>query len=105
MENSQTILEQKEMVQENIKGGEEILSKLNKDYADTDVKIKSLKGYEKEWKNYEEAKQKEDKIDREISQLMNRLSTTETEELKISTQLTTQETLIQEYYSNEKKLL
>ena len=30
MENSQTILEQKEMVQENIKGGEEILSKLNK---------------------------------------------------------------------------
>ena len=104
MENSQTILEQKEMVQENIKGGEEILSKLNKDYADTDVKIKSLKGYEKEWKNYEEAKQKEDKIDREISQLMNRLSTTETEELKISTQLTTQETLIEEYYSNEKQI-
>ena len=66
--------------------------------------IKSLKGYEKEWKNYEEAKQKEDKIDREISQLMNRLSTTETEELKISTQLTTQETLIEEYYSNEKQI-
>lgn len=104
MENSQTILEQKSKVAENIKSGEDDLQELNKDYIDKDIKIKSLTGYEKEYKNYEEAKVKEDKIDREISQLMNRLSTTETDELKISTQLTTQETLIKEYYSNEKQI-
>jgi DNA repair exonuclease SbcCD ATPase subunit len=104
MENSETILEQKEKVTENIKGGEDILQELNKNYIDSDIKLYSLRDYEKEYKNFEEAKQKEDKIDREISQLMNRLSTTETEELKISTQLTTQETLIEEYYSNEKQI-
>ena len=51
-----------------------------------------------------EAKEKEDKIDREISQLINKLSTIETEEYKNSTQVTQQEQLIKEYYKNEKQI-
>ena len=53
---------------------------------------------------FNEAKEKEDKIDREISQLINKLSTIETEEFKNSTQITQQEQLIEEYYKNEKQI-
>ena len=49
-----------------------------------------------------EAKDKEDKIDREISQLINKLSTIETEELRNKQQIAQQEQLIKEYYKNEK---
>ena len=104
MENSETILEQKDKVASKIKDEEESLRNFNQNYLDTDVKIKSLEGYEKEWQNFSDAKEKEDKIDREISQLINKLSTTETEELKLSTQLTQQEQLIKEYYKNEKQI-
>jgi DNA repair exonuclease SbcCD ATPase subunit len=104
MENSQTILEQKEKVNSKIKEEEESLQKFNQSYLDIDVKVKSLKPYEAEWKLFQEAKEKENKIDREISQLINKLSTTETEEYKISTQITQQEQLIKEYYKNEKQI-
>ena len=104
MENSETILEQKEKVNTKIKDEEESLQKFNQIYLDTDVKVKSLQPYESEWKLFQEAKEKEIKIDREISGLINKLSTTETEEYKISTQITQQEQLIKEYYKNEKQI-
>ena len=104
MENSETILDQKEKVNTKIKDEEESLQTFNQSYLDTDVKVKSLKPYEAEWKLFQEAKEKENKIDREISGLINKLSTTETEEYKISTQITQQEQLIKEYYKNEKQI-
>ena len=60
------------------------------------LSIDSLVPYEKEWANFQEAKSKEDKIDREISGLINKLSTTETEELRLDTQATQQKQLIHE---------
>ena len=104
MENSQTILETKEKVESEIKKNQSELQGFEKEKLEFNLEIDSLKGYEKEWKNFQEAKQKEDKIDREISQLINKLSTIETEEFKNSTQLAQQEQLIEEYYKNEKQI-
>ena len=104
MENSQTILETKEKVESEIKKNQSELQNFEKEKLEFNLEIDSLKGYEKEWKNFQEAKQKEDKIDREISQLINKLSTTETEEYKFVTQIAQQEQLIKEYYKNEKQI-
>ena len=65
MENSENILDKKEKVNTKIKDEEESLQTFNQSYLDTDVKVKSLKPYEAEWKLFQEAKEKEIKIDRE----------------------------------------
>ena len=104
MENSQTIREQKAKVDSNIKEGESQLHDFNQQHLEITLSIDSLVPYEKEWTNFQEAKSKEDKIDREISGLINKLSTTETEEYRNSTQLTQQEQLIEEYYKNETQI-
>ena len=104
MENSQTILEQKEKVNKELDEKESENKELKSKLSEIEIKIDSLKTLEEEWKNFNEAKEKEDKIDREISQLINKLSTIETEEFKNSTQFTQQEQLIEEYYKNEKQI-
>ena len=104
MENSKSILETKEKVESEIKEKESELQSYENQKLDLKVEINSLIGYEKEWDNFQEAKEKEDKIDREISGLINKLSTIETEELRNSQQLTQQERLIAEYYKNEKQI-
>ena len=104
MENSQTIREQKAKVDSKIKDGESHLHDFNQQHLEITLSIDSLVPYEKEWTNFQEAKSKEDKIDREISGLINKLSTTETEEYRNSTQLTQQEQLIEEYYKNETQI-
>ena len=97
MENSKSILETKEKVESEIKEKEAELQSFEKEKLDLTIHIDSLKTLEEEWKNFNEAKEKEDKIDREISQLINKLSTIETEEFKNSTQIAQQEQLIEEY--------
>jgi DNA repair exonuclease SbcCD ATPase subunit len=104
MENSKSILETKEKVESEIKEKKSELQSFEKEKLELNIEIDSLKGYEKEWKNFQEAKEKEDKIDREISGLINKLSTIETEELRNLQQLTQQEQLIEEYYKNEKQI-
>ena len=104
MENSKSILETKEKVESEIKEKKSELQSFEKEKLELNIEIDSLKGYEKEWKNFQEVKEKEDKIDREISGLINKLSTIETEELRNSQQLTQQEQLIEEYYKNEKQI-
>ena len=104
MDNSQTIREQKAKVDSKIKDGESHLQDFNQQHLDVTIIIDSLKGYEKEWDNFQEAKSKEDKIDREISGLINKLSTTETEEYKNSIQFAQQQQLIDEYYTNETQI-
>tara|TARA_B100000683_G_scaffold67082_1_gene65856 strand:- start:347 stop:2356 length:2010 start_codon:yes stop_codon:yes gene_type:complete len=104
MENSQTILEQKEKVGKELDEKELENKELKSKLSELEIKIDSLKTLEEEWKNFNEAKEKEDKIDREISQLINKLSTIETEEFKNYTQITQQEQLIKEYYKNEKQI-
>jgi DNA repair exonuclease SbcCD ATPase subunit len=105
MENSETILEQKEKVEADISQYQELFGDNDKIRLNLMLVIDSLKGYEDEWNNYKDAKEKEDKIDREISGLINRLSTIETEELRNSQQITQQEQLIKEYYKNEKQII
>ena len=104
MENSKSILETKEKVESEIKEKESELQVFEKQKLDLKIEIDSLQGYEKEWSNFQEAKEKEDKIDREVSQLINKLSTIETEELRNSQQIAQQETLVKEYYKNEKQI-
>ena len=104
MENSKSILDTKEKVESEIQEKESELQSLRKEKLDINVEIDSLKGYEKEWKNFKEAQEKEDKIDRELSGLINKLSTTETEEYKYITQFGQQEQLVTEYYKNEKQI-
>jgi len=105
MENSKSILETKDEVNTKIKENEETLQEFEKQKLNLNIEIDSLKDYEKEWSNFQEAKEKEDKIDREISQLINKLSTIETEELRNSQQITQQDQLINEYYKNEEQII
>ena len=104
MENSQTIREQKAKVDSDIGDGESYLDEFNETLSTLMLTIDSLKGYEVEWDKYTDAKDKEDKLDREISQLINTLSTSETEEIRLETQVTQQKYLIDEYYKNEKQI-
>ena len=104
MENSKSILETKEKVETEIKEVEDRLQKFEKNKLNLNIDIDSLKGYEKEWSNFVEARDKEDKIDREISGLINKLSTIETEELRNQQQIAQQDQLIKEYYKNEKQI-
>ena len=104
MENSKSILDTKEKVETEIKEVEDSLQEFKKQKLNLNIDIDSLKGYEKEWSNFQEAKEKEDKIDREISGLINKLSTTETEEIRLDTQIAQQKQLIEEYYKNEKQI-
>ena len=104
MDNSKSILETKDIVNSQIKDYKENLQGFEKQKLDFNIKIESLVGYEDEWDKYQDAKDKEDKLDREISQLINKLSTTETEEVKLDTQIAQQQQLIKEYYKNEKQI-
>ena len=104
MENSKSILETKEKVETEIKEVEHRLQEFEKNKLNLNIDIDSLKGYEKEWSNFVELRDKEDKIDREISGLINKLSTIETEELRNQQQITQQDQLIKEYYKNEKQI-
>jgi DNA repair exonuclease SbcCD ATPase subunit len=104
MENSKSILETKDKVKSDIKEYEGLLQKENEDKLNLNVEIETLQSYEEEWDKYKDAKDKEDKLDREISQLINKLSTTETEEIRLDTQIAQQQQLIEEYYKNEKQI-
>jgi DNA repair exonuclease SbcCD ATPase subunit/DNA repair exonuclease SbcCD nuclease subunit len=105
MENSKSILETKDVVGSQIKDFNDNLQEFEKEKLDLTIKIDSLSNYEEEWDKYKDAKDKEDKLDREISQLINKLSTTETEEIRLDTQVTQQTQLIDEYYKNEKQII
>ena len=104
MENSKSILDTKSEVDLKIKDLQESLQDFEKEKLDLNIEIDSLKGDEGERDKYTEAKDKEDKLDREISQLINKLSTSETEEIRLDTQIAQQQQLIKEYYKNEKQI-
>jgi len=104
MENSQSIREQKAEVDSRIQDGETYLKEFEEEKSSLVMLIDSLKEIEQEWVKLQEAKEKEDKLDREITQLHNQLSTKETEEIRLETQFQQQEQLIQEYYKNEEQI-
>jgi DNA repair exonuclease SbcCD ATPase subunit len=104
MENSQSIREQKAKVDSDIKDGESYLDKFNEEVSQLTLLIDSLTPFQEEWDKYQEVKDKESKLDRELSQLINNLSTTETEEIRLETQVGQQKQLIEEYYKNEEQI-
>ena len=104
MENSQTIREQKADVDSRIQDGESYFKEFDEDRLSLLLVIDSLKKYEEEYSKYKEAREKEDKLDREISQLHNQLSTQETEEVRLDAQIVQQKQLIDEYYKNEEQI-
>ena len=104
MENSKSILDTKDKVKTEIKESESALQEQNETKLHLNLDIETLSKYEKEWNNFKEAQEKEDKIDREIGQLINKLSTTETEEIRLDSQIAQQEQLVSDYYANEKQI-
>ena len=104
MENSQSIREQKAEVDSRIQDGESYFKEFDEERLMLLLLIDSLKEIDEEWSKLQEAKEKEDKLDREIAQLHNQLSTKETEEVRLETQIQQQEQLIQEYYKNEEQI-
>lgn len=104
MENSQSIREQKAKVDSDIQDGESYLEEFSEGISQISLLIESLTPFQEEWDKYQEAKEKENKLDRELSQLINNLSTTETEEIRLETQVGQQKQLIEEYYKNEEQI-
>ena len=104
MENSETILESKKDVEEALAEIWEEYSKVKHLNESAEILLNNLTPYETEWKNLAETKEKEDKVDREISSLMNKLAAAETEELRIQTQIADQTKLIEEYHQNEEQI-
>ena len=104
MENSQSIRDQKIEIDSRIDTAEDNFSDVTSQKLSLLFLIDSLVSVKEEWDKLQEAKEKEDKLDREIIQLHNQLSTRETEEVRLETQLQQQEQLISEYYKNEEQI-
>jgi DNA repair exonuclease SbcCD ATPase subunit len=104
MENSKSILESKKDVEESLANLFEEISQVTHTHDITEIKINELTPYETDWNNLVQTKEKEGKVDREISTLINKLSASETEEVRIQTQIADQIKLIEEYHQNEEQI-
>ena len=104
MENSETILQSKDDVEKTLIEVNGFIVTANNTKDTLELKITSLTSYETDWANLTDTKEKEAKIDREISSLINKLSTSETEEIRVQTQIAEQIKLIDEYYKNEEQI-
>jgi len=104
MENSHTILQEKVKVDSAIQDSKNYLLDFDSQLSESLDVIEKTKGIVQDWENLKDAKDKEDKLDREITQLHNQLSTKETEEVKLETQISQHEQLIEEYYKNEEQI-
>ena len=74
----------------------------SKESIESSLKINS--DVTQKFTNLNNLKVEEDKIDREISGLINKLSTTETQEARLDAQVTEQEKIIEEYIKNEQTI-
>ena len=104
MENSETILQTKENV-------ETQLSELIQEWGDVirtnelaEEKINEYQVYETDWNTLLDIKDKEGKVDKELTNLSGRLSALETEEVRLETQIAQQKQLIEEYNQNEEQI-
>ena len=102
--NSESIIEEKKKIDSGIKDG----NKLIQHWTDVNNKLQPIldnsAGILEDWKKLQDTKEKENKLDREISQLHNQLSSKETEQVKLESQITQHETLIEEYIKNEEQI-
>jgi DNA repair exonuclease SbcCD ATPase subunit len=104
IENSTTIVESKKEVNTEIIKHEGEAQAHQAVLTSLLSEIKNLENYDTKLKELQSVQERETKVDREISQLINKLSTSETEEVKLDAQVTTQQKLIEEYYKNEESI-
>lgn len=104
MENSQTILEQKEKVEGELKIIKSELSDLENKQSELVSKRKELAPFELEYKKLNKLKDDETKVSRDINILINKLSTFETQEIKLNNELLQVTQLIEDYLDNEKQI-
>jgi len=104
MENSKSIREQKKEVNSSIGEVEEKIRSYNQNLEDLNNNLTELNGVEEEYNNLQEAKEKEDKIDRELSTLLHQLSNAEYQEKSFQSEIEKVETLIDDFHKNEKQI-
>jgi DNA repair exonuclease SbcCD ATPase subunit len=104
MENSQTILEQKEKVEGELETIKSELNDLENKQSELVSKRKELAPFELEYKKLNKLKEDENKVSRDINILINKLSTFETQEIKLNNELLQVTQLIEDYLENEKQI-
>ena len=104
MENSQTILEQKEKVEGELETIKSELNNLENKQSELVSKRKELAPFEVEYKKLRKLKEDENKVSRDINILINKLSTFETQEIKLNNELLQVTQLIDDYLENEKQI-
>ena len=104
LENSKSIISTKKEVEEEMELLDIEITQYNMLVHDLKEIQKNNPDYEKQWTNFIETRNKENKINNELSTLINRITTFETEEVKISNQIFQQSELIDEYYTNENQI-
>ena len=104
MENSQTILEQKEKVEGELETIKSELTDLENKQSELVSKRKELAPFELEYKKLNKLKEDENKVSRDINILINKLSTFETQEIKLNNELLQVTQLIEDYLENEKQI-
>jgi DNA repair exonuclease SbcCD ATPase subunit len=104
MENSATILQSKKEVVESIKEFEERQKQYGETKIELESSISSLLNYETSWKSLSDTKSDETKVERELSTLINKLSTIETQEVKLENEVKEVTQTIADYLENEKQI-
>ena len=104
MENSETILQSKDEVEKTLFEVNGYITTATTKKEELENRVLEYTMFESDWVNLTDSKEKETKIDREISSLINKLSTSETEEIRVQTQIAEQIKLIDEYYKNEEQI-
>ena len=104
MENSATILETKKDVVKSISELEEMQKQYNETKIELESSVKSLLDYEVRWKSLTNIKSEETKVERELSTLINKLSTIETQEVKLTNEVKEVTQTIADYLENEKQI-
>ena len=104
MENSETILQSKDEVEKTLFEVNGYITTATTKKEELENRVLEYIMFESDWVNLTDSKEKETKIDREISSLINKLSTSETEEIRVQTQIAEQIKLIDEYYKNEEQI-
>jgi DNA repair exonuclease SbcCD ATPase subunit len=104
MENSQTILEQKEKVAGELETIKLELKEFENTKSELVSKRKELASFEVEHEKLNKLKEDENKVSKDINILINKLSTFETKEIKLNGELLQVTQLITDYLENEKQI-
>lgn len=104
LDNSESIILSKEETELSLNKLNISLKSHQDEYTELSSKLFTLKDVKTTYDLFNDTQTKENKVDRELATLINRISVYETDEIKNQTQLNIQIDLISEYYANEKQI-